>query len=205
VYLIYSHGNPDHAYGADVFTDTATLIGTPEAAAKLAALNSDRHPVPTMLLTAPTRLELGGVALDLYPAGNTQGDDHLIVHYPARRVLFAVDFIPVNRLVFRDLAGTPSLDDWVTALDWIEALDWDVLVPGHGNLGNKATLQAVRTYLLDLQSSIRSARTAGLADNSPEMIAAVRGDLAAKYGSWENFESWLPENVSGVIRIWAGQ
>lgn len=204
-YLIYSHGNADHAFGADVFADTATLVATQAAAAKLAALNSPRHPAPTLIVNDYLRLELGGVAVDLYWPGPTQGDDHLIVHYPARRILFAVDFIPVMRLPFRDLPGATSIDAWVNSLAWIEeTLDFDVLVPGHGELGNKESVRAVRGYLQELTAAIRAAQARGLADSSEEMTAAVRIDLAPRYGSWEAFDEYLPLNITGVIRVWSG-
>jgi len=205
-YLIYSHGNEDHAWGGDAFADTATLIGTPEAARKLTALGSPRHPVPTTMVDPYLRLELGGVALDLYWAGHTQGDDHLIIHYPARGVLFAVDFIPVRSLPFRDLGGATDIDAWMDSLTWIEGLEWDILVPGHGFvLGDKGTVREVRQYLGDLQTAIRAARTQGLADNSEGMVASVREALAPSYGSWGQFNNWLDLNVSGVVRVWSGE
>jgi hypothetical protein len=60
----------------------------------------------------------------------------------------------------------------------------------------------VREYFQDLMAAIRAARARGLADNSPEMIDAVRVDLAPKYGSWGNWGPWLPENVQGILRSW---
>jgi len=202
-YLIYSHGNEDHAAGADAFLDTATLIGTPEAAEKLARLASPRHPVPSVLVADHMRLELGGVALDLYHAGHTQGSDHLYVHYPARHVLWAVDFIPVRALPFRDFGGATDIEAWMSSLDRIAELDFDVLVPGHGEFGDKTTVRAVRQYLQDLSTAVRAAQLRGLADGSDQMAQAVRADLASAYGTWGNFDSWLPLNIQGVLRIWS--
>ena len=82
-YLILSHGNPDHAAGADVFADTATIVGTQRAADKLIALNSPRHLPPTLIVNDYMRLELGGKVVDLYAAGPVWGGDHVFLHYPA--------------------------------------------------------------------------------------------------------------------------
>ena len=49
----------------------------------------------------------------------------------------------------------------------------------------------------------RAAREQGLADNSPEMVEAVRAELEPVYGSWGMFEDWLPLNVEGVLRTWS--
>ncbi len=205
-YLIMSHGNADHAAGSDVFADTATLIGTQLAADKLRELNSPRHLVPTVIVNDYMRLELGGKVVDLYWAGPISGGDHLFMHYPAGRVLFVVDWAEPRRLPFRFLAGTASIDAWVTALEWIETgFDYDVLVPGHSRLGSKATVREVREYLRDLEGAIRAARAQGHPDNSDAMVAAVRAAMAPRYGSWGRFDDWLPENIQGVLRIWSEQ
>ena len=51
--------------------------------------------------------------------------------------------------------------------------------------------------------AIRGAQAMGLADNSPEMMALVRGQLVERYGSLGSFEEYLPLNVEGILRIWA--
>lgn len=43
----------------------------------------------------------------------------------------------------------------------------------------------------------------GLADNSPEMVEAVRTELEPSYGDWAMFAEWLPLNIEGLLRIWA--
>jgi glyoxylase-like metal-dependent hydrolase (beta-lactamase superfamily II) len=205
-YLLMSHGEPDHVAGSDVFGDTATLIGTQLAADKLAALNSPRHLAPTMIVNDYMRLELGGRVVDLYWAGPIAGGDHLFLYYPAGRVLFAVDWAEPRRLPFRTITGTVSIDALVTALEWIETgFDYDVLVPGHSRLGTRANVRETREYLRELEDAIRAARAQGHADNSEAMVAAVRATLAPRYGSWQNFDSQLGENIEGVIRIWSGQ
>ena len=175
------------------------------AAAAIAARNDPRTPVPTILFDDHLTLELGGKSVELYYTGRNHTDNSLVLLYPARRLLFAVDFIPVESLPFRTLAGDYP-DEWIESLRWIEDnLDFDVLVPGHGRLGTRDTPRQVRESFQDLMASIRAARARGLADNSPEMIDAVRADLAPKYGSWGNWGPYLPENVEGILRSWASQ
>ena len=39
---------------------------------------------------------------------------------------------------------------------------------------------------------------------TPERLAeAVRAELEPTYGSWANFEEWLPLNIEGLLAIWA--
>jgi hypothetical protein len=61
----------------------------------------------------------------------------------------------------------------------------------------------MREYLEDLMAAVRAAQDQGLAENSPEMIEAVRTELEPAYGTWAMFAEWLPLNIEGLLRIWA--
>ena len=203
-YLIYSHDHPDHAIGGEVFAETATFVSHRRAAEKLAALADPRTPVPEIAFTDQLTIELGGKTIELYYTGRNHSDNSIVLLYPERRLLFAVDFIPVNSLPYQNLPDAYP-DEWVESLRWIEEnLDFDVLVPGHPPLpGTKANVTEVREYLEDLMAAVRAAQDQGLAENSPEMIEAVRTELEPAYGTWAMFAEWLPLNIEGLLRIWA--
>ena len=197
-YVVYSHHHADHAIGGEVFAETATFVSHRNAAPQLAALDDPRTPVPTISFDDYLRLELGGTAVELYYTGRNHSDNSVVLLHPARRLAFAVDFIPVQSLPFRDLPDFYP-EEWVE-----ENLDFDTLVIGHPPVsGTKADVGAAREYAEALMASVRAAQAAGLADNSPEMVEAVRADLEPEYGDWANFEEWLPLNVEGLLRIWA--
>jgi glyoxylase-like metal-dependent hydrolase (beta-lactamase superfamily II) len=203
-YLIYSHDHADHATGGDIFADTATFISHRNAVEKLAARADPRTPVPDIAFNDQLTIELGGKTIELYYTGRNHSDNNIVLLYPERRLLFAVDFIPVNSLLFQNLPDAYP-EEWVESLRWIEEnLDFDVLVPGHPPLpGTKANVAGVREYLEDLMGAVRAAQDQGLADNSPEMSEAVRAELEPTYGSWGMFAEWLPLNIEGLLRIWA--
>jgi glyoxylase-like metal-dependent hydrolase (beta-lactamase superfamily II) len=203
-YLVYSHDHADHATGGEVFADTATFVSHSNAVEKIAALNDPRTPVPQLAFDSELSILLGGKTIELYYTGRNHSDNSIVLLYPERRLLFAVDFIPVNSLLFQDLPDAYP-EEWIESLQWIDDnLDFDTLVPGHPPLpGTKENVSAVRQYLEDLMASVRSAQEQGLADNSPEMVEAVRADLEPTYGSWGNFAEWLPLNIEGLLRIWS--
>jgi glyoxylase-like metal-dependent hydrolase (beta-lactamase superfamily II) len=203
-YLIYSHDHADHATGGAVFADTATFISHRNAVEKIANLQDPNTPVPEIAFDDELMIELGGKTVELYHPGRNHSDNSIVVFYPAARVLFAVDFIPVDSLPYQDLPDAYP-EEWLASLQWVEDnLDFDTLVPGHPPAsGTKAEVGEIRTYLEDLMASVRSAQEAGHADNSPEMLEAVRADLEADYGTLANFEEWLPLNVEGLLRIWS--
>jgi glyoxylase-like metal-dependent hydrolase (beta-lactamase superfamily II) len=203
-YLVYSHHHADHATGGEVFADTATFISHRNAVAKLAALDDPRTPVPEIAFSDELSIELGGKTIELYFTGRNHSDNSIVLLHPERRLLFAVDFIPVNTLLFQDLPDAYP-EEWIESLRWIEAnLDFEVLVPGHPPLpGTKANVAGVREYLEDLMAAVHAAQDQGLADNSPEMVEAVRTELEPTYGTWGMFAEWLPLNIEGLLRIWA--
>jgi glyoxylase-like metal-dependent hydrolase (beta-lactamase superfamily II) len=205
-YLIYSHDHADHATGGAVFADTATFVSHRNAVAKIAALNDPNTPVPTIAFDDFMSIELGGTTIELYYTGRNHSDNSIVLLHPEQRLLFAVDFIPVNSVPFQTLPDFYP-EEWIESLRWIEEnLEFDTLVPGHPPLpGTKENVSLVRGYVEDLIAAVRAAQEAGLADNSPEMVEAVRAELEPKYGDWANFDEWMPMNVEGLLRIWAEQ
>jgi len=200
-WVIYSHDHRDHNQGGDVFADTATFIAHTRAAPKIAARTDGHSPVPTMLFDDKLTITPGGKQLDLMFLGRNHSDNSIVVYYPARKVVFAVDFAEVNRLPFRTLDDS-YLDEWITSLTRLEALDFTTLVAGHTGDGTRANVSALRGYWTDLFTAIRGARLLGHADNSAFMNDYVRNEMAPKYRTWGSFNDFLPENVQGVIRIW---
>ena len=202
-YVVYSHDHADHATGGDIF-DTATFISHSRAVDKLAALNDPRVPVPEIAFNDQLQIEIGGKTIELYYTGRNHSDNSIVLLYPEAGVLFAVDFISVNRVPYQNLPDAYP-DEWIESLRWIEEnLDFDTVVPGHPPLpGTKADVTAQRDYLEDLIAAVRSAQEQGLTDNSPEMVEAVRMELEPAYGSWGMFAEWLPLNIEGLLRIWS--
>jgi hypothetical protein len=158
--------------------------------------------VPEITFDRHLALDLGGKHIDLYAADLSTRDDYFILHYPASRLVMTVDFVQPRSIPFRTLLGHPDII--VERLQWIhDNLDFDVVVSGHALPQMTATPADVleqRQYYFDLSDAIAAARAAGLADNSPEMVAAVRDRLAPKYGSWRRFDEFLALNIQGMIR-----
>jgi glyoxylase-like metal-dependent hydrolase (beta-lactamase superfamily II) len=201
-YVLYSHWGADHGMGGAAFADTARFVGHRNTVDAIAAANDPNSPVPEITFDKHLALDLGGRHVDLYAADLSARDNYFILHYPASRVIMTVDFVQPRNIPFRTLLGHP---DWIVdRLQWIhDTLDFDVLVSGHaspGMTGVKADVLEQRQYYLDLSAAIAEARAAGLADNSPEMVAAVRETLAPRYATWRRFDEFLALNIEGMLR-----
>jgi hypothetical protein len=51
------------------------------------------------------------------------------MRFPNERVLFAVDFIPVDSIAFQNFPDS-YLDDWIESLRKVEAMDFEVRPKG---------------------------------------------------------------------------
>lgn len=146
-------------------------------------------------------LRLGRKSVELLFTGRNHSDNSIVLHYPARRIAFVVDFVPINGLPFRTL-GDNYIAEWLDSLRQIEAMNIDTIVAGHGNPGPKAYATQVREYFQDLIRAINDAERRGLAPQSATMTASVRAALCPRYGGWGDFGPYLPENIKGIYDNW---
>jgi glyoxylase-like metal-dependent hydrolase (beta-lactamase superfamily II) len=192
-YVVYSHDHADHISGGEVFADTATVVAHDNAKA---AIVGERRPtaVPQVTFSDRMTLELGGTVLELVYVGRNHSDNSLVMRFPRERILFAVDFIPVNSYAFRDFPDA-YMPDWIESLQRVEAMEFDVLAPGHGPLGTKTNVVMFREYLQDLRVEVvRYVREGKSVDEVKQLVTLP------KYAAWGPKE-WFPLNVEGMYRL----
>jgi glyoxylase-like metal-dependent hydrolase (beta-lactamase superfamily II) len=193
-YLVYSHDHADHISGGEVFADTATVVAHERARE---VIIGEKRPtaVPSVTVSERGMIDLGGTVMQLIYTGRNHSDNSLVMYFPVERVLFAVDFIPVNTMAFRDFPDA-YMPDWIESLRRVEQIDFDVLVPGHGPLGNKQHVRAHREYLEDLRNQVLALAREG--KSVDEVKRTVNLD---KYRSWSGFEQMAQLNIEGMYRL----
>ncbi len=192
-YLVYSHDHADHIAGGEVFADTAVVVAHDNAKA---AIVGERRPtaVPHVTFSDRMTIELGGTVVELSHVGKNHSDNSIVMGFPHERLLFAVDFIPVNSYSFRDFPDA-YMPDWIESLKRVETMYFDVLVPGHGPLGTKANVTMFREYLQDLRVEVtRYAREGKSLDEIKQLVTLP------KYAAWGPKE-WFPLNIEGMYRL----
>lgn len=194
-YVFLSHDHADHATGAEVFAEAgATVIAHERARPKIAA-NRPPAAVPTVTFSDRLTIELGGKTVELSHVGRNHSDNSIVARFPAERALFAVDFIPVKTLAFRDMQDS-HYPDWLASLRNVEAMDFDTLIPGHGPVGTKADVAAFREYLQDLEAAVRK----GMAEG--KSVDELKAEISLeKYKDWTEYTNFLPLNVQGMHRM----
>jgi glyoxylase-like metal-dependent hydrolase (beta-lactamase superfamily II) len=192
-YLIYSHDHADHISGGEVFADTAVVVAHENA--KTAIVN-EKRPTAVSQVTFSDRLsiDLGGTVVELSYTGRNHSDNSIVMRFPKERILFAVDFIPVASVAFRDFPDA-YVEDWIESLKRVEQLDFDILAPGHGALGKKEHVRMFRDYLEDLRGAVlQYAREGKSLDDMKSLIKME------KYAKWAGYEQMLPLNIEGMYQ-----
>ncbi len=201
-YVVYSHHHYDHIAGGKPFKDAgATFVAHRNAHRHLAALRNPEIVLPDQLVDERSTIELGGTRLDLLWVGRNHSDNSLVMLLPKERILFTVDWIPLQAVLFRDLPDG-FLPDWFDGLDRVLALDWDRMIPGHpgpgGRLGTKDDVRALKAYMNDVSEAARQLAAEGKCLND-EAMAAVR---LPKYESWGAYSLFLARNVERFCEYW---
>ena len=193
-YVIYSHHHDDHITGGSVFADQARFVSHAAAREKILQAADPNTPVPDLTFTDRMSIDLGEKHVELIYTGKNHSDNSLIVLLPQNKLLFAVDFIPVETVAYRTMRSDYP-DDWIESLKQVEQLDFETLVPGHGKIGKKEHVRQFRGYLEDLRAAVSEQvkKGAGL----EEAKQRVR---LPQYESWQRYAEWFPENVEGMYR-----
>ncbi len=193
-YVVYSHDHADHIAGGEVFAADGAIVVAHEKAKRTILGEKRPTAVPQITFRKQMTLELGGKTVELKYLGKNHSDNMIVMRFPEERTLFAVDFIPVKTVGFKDFPDA-YLPEWIKSLARVERMDFDILAPGHGALGTKADVTAYREYMIDLTGQVLE--QARLGKSLEETKAAV--DLS-KYKDWGQFETWGPLNIDGAYQ-----
>ncbi|PCJ61623.1 MAG: MBL fold metallo-hydrolase [Rhodospirillaceae bacterium] len=191
-YVIYSHDHVDHSSGGEVFAKDGAIVIAHEKAKRTIIGEKRPTAVPQITFKRRMTIELGGKTVELHYLGKNHSDNMIVMRFPAERTLFAVDFIPVKTVAYKDFSDA-YLPEWIQSLARVERMDFDILAPGHGQLGTKADVTAFREYMGDLYNQVLA--QARMGKSLEETKAAV--DLS-KYKSWDQFSTWSPLNIEGA-------
>jgi glyoxylase-like metal-dependent hydrolase (beta-lactamase superfamily II) len=194
-YVIYSHSHYDHIAGGKPFKDLgATFIAHKNAKARILALKPADVVVPDQVVDDKKVIKLGGTTLELLYVGKNHSDSMLVMRLPKEKIIFTVDWIPLNALPFRVMYDN-YLPDMEEGLKKVIAMDWDRLIPGHPGqggrqIGTKDDARNVLAYLQDLSAAVKKA-----IDEGKNFADAEKDIKLPKYEGWGNYGPYLPMNI----------
>ncbi len=200
-YLVYSHHHYDHISGGKPFKDAgATIIAHRRAKAHLERLKNPDVVIPDLVVDDRAVLTLGGTRLELIYTGRNHSDNSLVMLLPKEKLLFTVDFLPIEQVMFRN-GPDGFIPDWFDSIDRVLELDWDRMIPGHpnagGRLGTKEDVRAHKQYMTDLSDAVKAAAAQGKCWDQ-----AMKEIKLPKYEKWANYDAYLPGNIERFCNYW---
>ncbi len=195
-YVIYSHSHFDHIAGGKPFKDKgAIFVAHHNAKTRIQQVKDPDVVVPDQVVTSAKRnIALGGTTLELNYVGKNHSDSMLVMRLPKEKIIFTVDWIPINGVQFRGMADNylPDIED---GLKKVIAMDWERLIPGHPGPGGRQTgtkehARDMLSYLQDLSAAVKQAAAEGKCYD-----VAMREIKLPKYQAWPNYNNFLPMNI----------
>ena len=211
-HLINTHHHVDHTLGNALFPESC-IIAHHMAPAEMERVEvpgilprvvphfaADIEGVPVRLpdITFEGSLEfnLGERRVQLFSLTPGHSFSDVVVYLPQERVLFAGDiaFFRVTPVTFDGYVS-----GWIRSIDRLARMDVDVVVPGHGPVGDLKDLQLVRGYLTLLRRQARRAYARGLTAEE-----AVQGLRLGEYAAWTEPERAI-FTVKRLYREFSGE
>jgi glyoxylase-like metal-dependent hydrolase (beta-lactamase superfamily II) len=201
-YVIYSHHHYDHIAGGKPFKDLgATFVAHRNAKERIRALKFADVVVPDQVVDGKRVITLGGTNLELLYLGKNHSDSTLVMRLPKEKIIFTVDWIPIQGVQFRGMADTyvPDIEE---GLKKAIALDWETLIPGHPGAGGKQTgtkdnAREALAYLQDLSTAVKQEVAQGKSYDD-----AIKDISLPKYSAWPNYKNFLPMNIERYYDFW---
>jgi len=206
VYTINTHYHGEHTFGNQVFQDSKTLIAHKNVRRALLGLSgreqleklktSDIPGLDAVKVTPPNvvyekkmDVYLGGYHLQLIHRGRGHTDGDTLIILQELRTVVAGDLIYNRQFPFM---GDGYVDEWIDALQYLEDQDNELVIPGHGDVGGKPIIIAMKHYLLTLKGLVLEQVKKGQSlEKTKETLRPV---LQGKYKSWGK-----PERIDGNI------
>jgi len=201
-YVIYSHGHYDHIAGGQPFKDLgATFVAHRNAKKRIAELKPADVVLPDQVVDTDKTIKLGDTVLELHYVGRNHSDSTLVMRLPKEKIIYTVDWIPLQAVQFRGLADT-YVPDIEQGLKKVIAMDWDKLIPGHPGPGGRQTgtkddARNALAYLQDLSAAVKKS-----VDEGKSYADAQKDIKLPKYESWGGYGPFLPMNVERYYDFW---
>ncbi len=197
-YILSTHYHQDHSGGNGKFLGTAQIISTQQA--RLNILNKvqsnmaapDVQPA-TITFNDEMSVFLGGkeVRAKFYGRGHTNTD--AVIYFPALKVVHTGDLMSGNTPLI-DYPGGGSVIEWTKTLDKVlSSLDFDTVIPGHGAVTTKASLQEYRNMVEKLRTRAQGLVRGG--KSADELFQVMATEFNWKKGSLQ--EQW---SLQGLMK-----
>ena len=199
-WVINSHFHGDHTFGNATFLREGAIFVAHAETARLMQLvhpkemarrggyfkshdydpNDVKLVLPDVTFDQSMTIRLGGREVRLLYLGPGQQAGDTFVLFPHARVVFTPGSFAKHSMP--NMAFTTSVENWVKLLDQVSAIDADVILPGHGDIANRADVKELSAMLSDEYATVKGAIAKGMP------LAEAQSTLTfPQYKDWRNY------------------
>jgi cyclase len=209
-YLINTHYHGDHTFGNQLFTE-AEIIGHKNVRTTLLAIGEQHKKffrdyfkvagTEEVVITPPTltyedemSLYFDGKVINILHPGRAHTEGDSFIYLPGEKLLITGDLL-FNRIL--PFSGDPQchIGGWINALQRMEGLDIDTVISGHGPIGNKNDLSALRQYLEKLMAEVKQEVEKGKTLEEVKQSVKLEG-----YKDWDHYDWKLGVNIETAYK-----
>jgi len=196
-WLVNTHWHGDHTGGNAAFAKDALIFAHENVRARLKSGGGRGAPAPAEALPVVTyrdsiSLHVNGEEVRVlhFPAAHTDGDS--VLHFTGSNVIHAGDLFFHGRFPFVDLQSGGSVEGLVSAVKRLlkEAPEGVQIIPGHGELTDRAGLKAYAA-MLEVSTTLVGERIAAGMSESETVAAGLPEEYASWAWSFISQEAWL--------------
>ena len=166
-FLVNTHVHGDHAGGNANFADSGVIIFAHDNIRKRLLVDSEPAGgpggLPVVTFADGVTFHLNGIEARVFHVESAHTDGDAAIYFPGANVIATGDLMFNKLFPFIDLENGGSVDGYIAAQKQLVALadSKTVIIPGHGEIANRADLQANLDVLVEGQKRVRAAVDAG--------------------------------------------
>ncbi|PIQ99768.1 MAG: hypothetical protein COV66_09150 [Nitrospinae bacterium CG11_big_fil_rev_8_21_14_0_20_45_15] len=205
VYTINTHYHGDHTFGNQYFLEGKTIIAHKNVHKILAGIRGKEHlelfktfklpgleetkvTPPNLIYDGNLEIFLGGYRLKIaHSRGHTDGDSYIFM--PELQTVITGDLVS-NKII--PYMNDGYVEDWIKAVDDLELLRAEIYIPGHGEVGGKPIVIAMKHYLINLKTWVVEQIKQGKTLEETQTIVGPK--IKEKYADWKKHK-WIDMNI----------
>lgn len=160
--VMLTHAHLDHAWGLKAFEGVPVVLVHPKARERL-----ERSGVRARFVEVEqeVQLNLGDEVVKVLNLGSGHTDGDLVAYLPNRKLLVTGDlFVGLEGVHVFDEDGA-NVAELADTLQRLLTLDVERVVPGHGELTDRAALVHVAEFMAAMKQQVAEARASGLSED----------------------------------------